>query len=129
MSTTETNEPSAADLQHWRMLRRIWIGAVSWALIGAVIAWRAMGDVNADAKRWVGVASTVAPLCAVAAALFIRRRRNLGVAGGLLFLSMIAMPTYFAWPVNILPTVLIVALAITVRKSGQSQHRVRGLGR
>ena len=50
-------------------LRWIWIGAELWAAAGAVIAWRAMGHVNADAKLWVGIASTIFPLCAIAAGL------------------------------------------------------------
>jgi uncharacterized membrane protein len=86
------------------------------ALIGVTIAWRAIGDVNADAKRRVAVASTVLPLCAVAAAVLIKRRRNFGVAGALLFLS-IGTPTYFAWAPNIIPIVLIIGLVVAVRKA------------
>ncbi len=105
----------------WRLpsLRWIWIGAEFWAFVGAVIAWLAMGDVNADAKMWVGIASIIFPLCAVAAGLLIRRRRNLGVAGGLLFLSMIGTPTYAVYIVNMIPAVLIVGLVVAGRKARQ----------
>jgi hypothetical protein len=98
-------------------LRWIWIGAELWAFVGAVIAWWAMGHVNADAKLWVGIASIIFPLCAVAAGLLIRQRRNLGVAGGLLFLSMIGTPTYAVYIVNMIPAILIVGLVVAVRKS------------
>lgn len=97
-------------------LRWIWIGAELWAAAGAVIAWRAMGHVNADAKLWVGIASTIFPLCAIAAGLVIKRRRNLGVAGGLLFLSMIGTPTYAVYIVNMIPAILIVGLVVAGRK-------------
>ena len=101
-----------------RSFEWVWAGAGLWGLVGAVIAWRGMSEVNADAKRWVGIASTVLPLCSVAAALLIKRRRNLGVAGGLLLVST-GTPTYFAWPVNIIPILLIVGLVIAIRKSGR----------
>lgn len=103
--------------RRWPAMRWIWIGAELWALVGAVIAWRAMDHVNADAKLWVGIASIVFPLCAVAAGLLIKRRRNLGVAGGLLFLSMIGTPTYAVYIVNMIPALLIVGLVVAVRKA------------
>jgi hypothetical protein len=69
---------------------------------GLVVAGR--GDLN-----------SALPLCAVAAALLIKRRRNLGITGALLFLS-IGTPTYAAWAVNVIPIILIIALAVTVRR-------------
>jgi hypothetical protein len=100
--------------------RWIWIGAALWALLGTVIAYKARDDVNYDAKRWVGFASTALPLCAVAAALLIKRRRYLGIAGALLFLS-IGTPTYAAWAVNVIPIILIIALVVTVRNDRQQR--------
>ena len=106
----------SGDRSTLRSFEWIWIGAALWGFVGAVIAWRGMAAVNADAKRWVGVASTALPLCSMIASLLIKRRRNLGVAGGLLLLS-IGTPTYFAWAVNIIPIILIVGLVIAARKS------------
>jgi hypothetical protein len=117
---TDTEAPSrlSGNRVRPRSFEWVWTGAGLWGLVGAVIAWRGMSEVNADAKRWVGIASTVLLLCSVAAALLIKRRRNLGVAGGLLLVST-GTPTYFAWPVNIIPILLIVGLVIAIRKSAR----------
>ena len=114
---TAINETEPTSNKRLPSLRWIWMGAAIWASIGAMICWLAFGDVNADAKWWVGIASTVFPLCAAAAALLIKRRRNLGMAGGLLFLSMIGTPTYAVYIVNMIPAVLIVGLVVAVRKA------------
>jgi hypothetical protein len=120
VQVTNTNAPSrvSGNQVRPRSFEWVWIGAGLWGLVGAVIAWRGMSEVNADAKRWVGIASTVLPLCSVAGALLIKRRRNFGVAGGLLLVST-GTPTYFAWPLNIIPILLIVGLVITMRMSGR----------
>lgn len=115
MTSTDGADPTLGSRTQPARLTWIWIGAVAWAVIGSVIAWRAIGDVNADAKWWVGVASTVLPLSAVAAALLVKRRRNLGVAGVLLFLS-ISTPTYGAYIVNVIPIMLIVGLVVAGHK-------------
>lgn len=101
------------------MLRWVGFGAILWRVVGLVIALRGLGDVNADAKLWVGVASVVLPLCAGLAGVLIIGHRSLGVASGLLFLS-IGTPTYFAWAVNLIPIVLIVGLVIAVRQHTQT---------
>jgi hypothetical protein len=69
---------------------------------------QALPDVNADARMIVGLASMIFPLCAVAAALALRRRAD-RLAGLLLILS-VATPTYFDYVLN-LPA-LIVGLAL-----------------
>jgi hypothetical protein len=98
--------------------RWISIGAAFWALLGIVIAYKTSDNVNHDAKGWVGFVSTVLSLCAIGAALLIKRGRYLGIAGALLFLS-IGTPTYAAWAVNVIPIILIIALVMTVRRDRQ----------
>jgi hypothetical protein len=116
MTSTDAADPTRGSSDQSTLHTWIWIGAAAWAAIGFVIAWRAIGDVNADAKRWVGLASTVLPLSAVAAALLVKRRRHLGVAGVLLFLS-IGTPTYGAYIVNVIPIILIVGLVVAVGRA------------
>jgi hypothetical protein len=109
------SEVDAINQQEATMLRWVGIGAILWGLLGLVIALRGLGDVNADAKVWVGAASIVLPLCAGFAGALIIGHRHRGIASGLLFLS-IGTPTYFAWAVNLIPIVLIVGLVIAVRQ-------------
>jgi energy-converting hydrogenase Eha subunit G len=73
-----------------------------------MIALSSIPSVNDDARVVVGLASGIFPLCAVAAAVMLDRRRD-HVAGLLLVLSA-ATPTYFAYALN-LPA-LIVGLAL-----------------
>jgi uncharacterized membrane protein YhaH (DUF805 family) len=120
MTSTDGADPTLGSGTQPRRLTWIWIGAIAWAVIGSVIAWRAIGDVNADAKPWVGLATTILPLSAVAAALLVKRCRNLGVAGLLLFLS-IGTPTYEAYIVNVLPIILIVGL-VAARPKDRSKR-------
>ena len=115
MTAADPPEDSGIRAQS-RSFRWISIGALLWALIGVMITYRWRGSVNYDARRWIGFFGTVLPLCATAAAVLIKRRRNFTVAGGLLFLS-IGTPTYAAWAINLIPIVLIIALIITVRRA------------
>jgi hypothetical protein len=95
-----------------RRRRSLEIGSTLWALLGAAIAITALGDVNADAKILVGVASVLFPLCALGAAFELRHQRD-RFAGVLLLLS-VATPTYFAYPLN-LPALVIGLVLVTKR--------------
>ena len=79
--------------------RAVEIGSVAWAAIGAAVALAALPDVNNDARLLVGVASVLFPLCALGAAVLLRR--NQLRAAGLLLLLSVATPTYFAWVLNV----------------------------
>ncbi len=102
--------------QRWsrRLLGWVWVGAGIWGGLGAVLSWPGIRDANAGAKRWILLASIALPLCAIGAALLVKRRAHLGVAGLLLCLS-IGTPTYFAWVLNVIPILLIIAVVIAVR--------------
>lgn len=79
--------------------RAVETGSIAWAAVGAGVALAALSDVNNDARLLVGVASVLLPLCAVGAALLLRR--NQPRAAGLLLLFSAATPTYFAYVLNI----------------------------
>lgn len=85
-----------------------------WGALGVVLSWSGIRDVNADAKRWIILASIALPLCATGAALLVKRRAYLGIACLLLFLS-IGTPTYFAWVFNVIPILLIITIIVGVR--------------
>lgn len=91
------------------------IGATAWAVVGFAIALPSLASVDSGARVVVGVASVVFPLCAVSAGM-AAARGNLRAAGVLLLLS-VATPTYFVWPVNLVPLVVGVALVLTPRRA------------
>lgn len=93
------------------------IGSVAWAAVGAAVALAALPDVNNDARLLVGLASVVFPLCALGAAVLLRRSQLR--AAGLLLLVSAATPTYFAYILNIPALVvgLVLLLAPTVVRS------------
>jgi hypothetical protein len=88
--------------------RVLQIGALGWAVIGASVALSALGDVNADARFFVGAFSIGGPLAAIGAAWLVGRRADRS-AGALLVVSVLT-PTYFAYILN-LPA-LLVGLAL-----------------
>ena len=88
-------------------------GSLVWAAVGAVIALGSLGQVNADARFLVGVASIAGPLCAVAASRLLAVGADRW-AGGLLVLSVVT-PTYFAFVVNLPALVVGLALLIAPR--------------
>ena len=97
-----------------RLLGWIWVAAGIWGALGAVLSWPGIREAKDDAKRWILLVSIVLPLCATGAALLVKRRSHLGMAGVLLFFS-IGTPTYFAWPFNLIPILLIIAIVVAVR--------------
>ncbi len=131
---TEFSEHEGADMNHFeqrtgqRLLGWVWVGAGVWGALGVVLGWPGIRDANADAKRWVLLASTALPLCATGAALLVKRRSHLGIACVLLFLS-IGTPTYFAWVFNVIPILLIIAVAVALRMEHQADDAcgTRGL--
>jgi hypothetical protein len=88
--------------------RVVYTGSLAWAVVGAAVALSAIPSVNDDARVLVVLASVIFPLCAVAAAVMLDRRRD-HIAGLLLVVSA-ATPTYFAYPLN-LPA-LVVGLSL-----------------
>jgi hypothetical protein len=87
------------------------IGSIAWAVIGAALALAAIPKVNDDAKMLVGLASVAFPLCALGAAVALDRRRD-RLAGALLMIS-VATPTYFFFPLNLVPLLVGVALLVS----------------
>lgn len=100
------------------------VAVLAWATLGAAIAWSSIGDVNADARVFVGTASAVGPALAVVAAVALGGRSHARVAGLLLVASAVVTPTYFAWPLSLAALVAGIALALTQRN--WSSHRSRG---
>ncbi len=88
--------------------RIVELGSLVWAVSGALIALASLSDVNDDVRVLVGLASVVFPLCALCAAVMLRRRHDR--LAGLLLVVSTATPTYFAYPLN-LPA-LVVGLAL-----------------
>ncbi len=82
-----------------------------WAVVGAVVALSALGDVNADDRVLVGVASVVGPVLAVVAALALSRRID-RTAGVLLMVSAVVTPTYFAYVLNLPALIAGFVLAV-----------------
>ena len=103
------------------------IGALVWAIVGALVAFSALSDVNADARLLAGIASVVGPVAAIAASLALGQRHDRW-AGALLIVS-VATPTYFAWVLNVpallVGLILLMAprVAMGDRKSGLEQPR------
>ena len=97
-----------------RLLGWIWAGAGLSGAFGAVLSWPGVREANGDGKRWILLAGIAFPLCATGAALLVKRRSHFGVAVVLLFFS-IGTPTYFAWPFNVIPILLIIAIVVVVR--------------
>ncbi len=83
--------------------------ALFWAVVGAAVAIAGLPGVNDDARVAVGAASVAFPLCAVGAAMLLRRGRE--HAAGLLLVASAATPTYFAFALNV-PALLIGAVLL-----------------
>lgn len=75
-----------------------------WAVVGALVAFSGFSDVNTDARLFVGLASGLGPVAAIAGGVAVGRRLDRW-AGVLLIVSVIT-PTYFAWVLNI-PALLV----------------------
>ncbi len=70
-----------------------------WAVVGALIAFSALPDVNADARLLVGLASALGPIAAFGAAITVSR--HFDTWGGVLLITSVITPTYFAWVLNV----------------------------
>jgi hypothetical protein len=90
--------------------RALQAGALAWAAVGAAVALPAVATANADARVIVGIASTLGPLAAAAASIFLLQRRD--TIAGLLLLLSVATPVYFAWVLG-LPA-LLAGLALLI---------------
>jgi hypothetical protein len=86
-------------------------GSIVWAVGGAGMAMSSLGQVNDDATVFVGAASALFPLCALAAALALHFRHDR--IAGLLLVASAATPTYFAFAVNVL--VLVFGIVLVAR--------------
>jgi hypothetical protein len=104
--------------------RAVQIGMLTWALVGAVLALTAVGNVNADARAFVGAASVVGPLAAVAASRMIGRHAD-RPAGALLLVSVLT-PTYFAYVLN-LPALLVGLVLLAAPRVVLPRARARAL--
>jgi hypothetical protein len=102
--------------------RAIAVGSLIWAAAGGVIALTALDSVGANARLIVGLASTLGPLAAIAAAWLILRGHN-RAAGALLLLSVLT-PTYFAYVLNLPALVvgLVLLIAPRPRSAGVPVH-------
>src|SRR2546423_13974381 len=87
------------------------IGSCLWAVTGASIAVASLANVNGDARVVVALASVAFPLCALGAAVALRRQHDR--LAGLLLLMSVATPTYFAYAVNLPALVVGVALMVS----------------
>ena len=87
-------------------------GSLVWAAAGAAIALPSVGSADGDARLIVGLASTLGPLAAVAAASLILRGHD-RAAGACLLVSVLT-PTYFAYVLN-LPA-LVVGLTLVAAR-------------
>jgi hypothetical protein len=104
------------------MRRAVGIGALVWAVVGALVAFAGISDVNADARLLVGLASGLGPLAAVAASIAVGRRRDRWA--GLLLITSVITPTYFAWVLNVPALLIGLILLISPRVAvGDSQAR------
>ena len=90
------------------------VGALVWAVLGAAVALSSLGTVNNDARLFVGVASVVGPLLAVAAVVQLFRHAD-RAAGLLLVGSAVLTPTYFAYAINLPALVVGLVLAVAPR--------------
>lgn len=84
------------------------VGAVVWAVVGALVAIPQVPEANSDARLLVGVASVLGPAAAVGAAILLGRRQ-VRWAGALLLVSVVT-PTYYAWMLGV--PALIAGLAL-----------------
>lgn len=107
--------------------RVLQIGSLLWAAVGAVIAWSALGTVNADARWIVAAASVLGPAAAVAAAGSLGRRHD-RLAGTLLLVSVLT-PTYFAAVVNLPALVVGLVLLVAPRSILPSHEDAVAVGR
>lgn len=103
--------------------RVIQIGALVWAVVGGLVAFTALSDVNPDARFFVGFASVLGPAAAIAASIALSRRRD-RLAGVLLIVSVIT-PTYFAWVLNV--PALLVGLILLIAPRVAVEERGSGL--
>jgi hypothetical protein len=80
-----------ADMTRRRVVQ---VGALVWAVVGAFVAFSALPGVNTDARVFVGFASLLGPVAAVAASAAVSR--HLDRWAGLLLVVSVITPTYFA---------------------------------
>lgn len=85
---------------------------IAWAAVGGAIAIAALRDVNSDARALVGVATLLGIVTAVAASAALTHRRE-RVAGGLLVVSALVTPTFFAYALNLAPLLIGIVLIAT----------------
>lgn len=98
-----------------RPVQRLAPFAWVWAGIAAGIALPAISSSTPDSRVVVAAASIILPAAAAAAGLALRYRR-VGLACGLLALS-VGTPTYFAYMVNLIPIGIIIATVVDARRS------------
>lgn len=101
---------------------KLWGIPAIWALTGAAVALFTFGDVNEDARLFVAGATVLGVGAALLSAWSAARSRH-RLAGALLIGSAVVTPTYFAWPLNVVP---LVAGVVIVRGN---QRARRALGR
>ena len=81
-----------------------------WACAGATTAFAGLGDVNADARVLVTLASIIGPAAAFVAVFMLINHRRVW-AGVALVVSLIT-PTYYAWPLSVLPVFVLALLVL-----------------
>lgn len=91
-------------------------GAAVWAVLGGAVALTQLATVNDDAVLLVGAFSVLGPALAIAAAV-TASRGSLRVSGLLLVASALATPTYFAYPLNVVPLAAGLWLVVTAHAS------------
>lgn len=107
-------------------------GTLVWVVAGAAVALGSLGDVNDDARLFVGAASVIGPVLGVGAAVQLGRYADRS-AGVLLLLSALLTPTYFAYVINIPALVIGVMLALAAHRvlpefdSGSGRRSAEGL--
>ena len=78
--------------------------ATLWTILGVVIGLTSMSTVNQDARPLVIGAILTATLAGIGATFAaLRGMRRLAI---LLLLVTVIYPTYFGWPVNLIPLLL-----------------------
>jgi len=103
------------------MRRTVIAMILGWAVIGATIALSSLPDVNANARGIVVAATLIGVAAAVAAAETYRRGRP--VPAIVLLAMSLMVPTFFAWALSLLPLVAIVAVARSMRRTGEHGAR------
>jgi hypothetical protein len=110
-----------ANSEEHRMIPRqaIRVGAIAWAAAGAAVALLSFASVNEDARVIVGYATVLGPLAALLASTAVARRQDR--RAGLLLVISVAIPTYFAWVLNV--SALVVGLGLRAAPTAVIRQR------